>query len=116
MAVTERRLGALEQAVGISRRDLRDIVEMSTLDLALYLLECSITELSDAEAELGAQWKEANPEGASTLEGLSECYVASLIQEVIEAGANPLLLEQFRGKHPDRIFSAAQRSSPRWLT
>jgi hypothetical protein len=137
MATAERRLEALEQAVPRRRyNDVRDPKDLSSLELALFLLDqlpddyAQFVREFEADAEgdtqvrallrehrtvvcqLGDMWAEA-ARLAAPLDCPFERYIALLFCTVLESGASPLLIERFRKGYPERIFAAVDEVGAR---
>src|SRR5215472_19365081 len=113
MATVERRLEALEQAAPIRRHlGVHDASELSSLELALYLIEHLPEHYSWAAEDLGIDLEVFNEIGDLWAEDATvrhllteplERFVASLFCELLRNGGSPLLIERFRKAYPPRI-------------
>jgi len=124
MPTVERRLEQLEGRLpSRNLRDVRDLTELSNVELSLYLLDnfalLDAPELADFRNKIaGTEWL-----CDDRLTDLLERYAAYLLRTVIWGHNNealdgptreaaPMLAEEFRGRFPDRVFAVAEKAPP----
>jgi hypothetical protein len=124
MPTVERRLEKLEHCLPSRKlRDVRDVTELSNVELSLYLLDDFA--LLDARELVDFRNKIASTEWLcdDSLTDPLECYAACLLRTVIWGHDNealdgptreaaPMLAEEFRGRFPDRVFAVAEKAPP----
>jgi hypothetical protein len=119
MTTVGRRLEQLENRLhSRKRRDVRDVTELSSVELALNLLD----DLALLDAPELAEWRRyiLSHDGLcdDSLVDPLERYAAHLLRTVIWGHSNealdgpardaaPLLAEQYRGKFHERVFLVA---------
>lgn len=109
MPFLERRLEQLEKRIPTGAlRNVRDVSELSTLELCVYLLEQLAADYPHClEAPV---WQDIAARGAEYAgNGLAdpvERYIADLLREALDAGG-ALLTHRFHGRFPERILAAA---------
>jgi hypothetical protein len=128
MPTVERRLEQLEGRLPSRRlRDVRDVTELSSVELSLHILDflpstyqeaLESPNLSFLKDRLNRDWI-----CDDSLSDPLERYVAYLLRTVIWGHHNealdgptreaaPMLAEEFRGRFPDRVFVVAEKAPP----
>jgi len=128
MPTVERRLEQLEGRLPSRRlRDVQDVTELSSVELALHILDGLPSTYSEILESPDLAWmKEYLDEEWLCDDSLTEPlerYAAYLLRTVIWGHSNealdgatreaaPMLAEEFRGRFPDRVFAVAEKAPP----
>jgi hypothetical protein len=124
MPTVERRLEQLEGRLPSRKlRNMRDVTELSCVELSLCLLDDSAFLNAPESAELRNKITSTEWRCDDNLTDPLKRYAANLLRTVIWGHHNealdgptreaaPMLAEHFRGQFPDRVFAVAEKAPP----